>query len=103
MATFKKVIPLSEDEEAKIRKDLKNKRRFIPIKLKDNLNWDEVSKILLHAPDLPGIEINEGLSRYYPYADIYAHVLGYVGPVSDKDKKDNPLLTLQPLLTSSGL
>lgn len=91
LATFKKVIPLSEDEEAKIRKDLKNKRRFIPIKLKDNLNWDEVSKILLHAPDLPGIEINEGLSRYYPYADIYAHVLGYVGPVSDKDKKDNPL------------
>ena len=70
---------------------MKNKRRFIPIKLKDNLSWNEVSKILLHAPDLPGVEINEGLSRYYPYADIYAHVLGYVGPVSDKDKKDNPL------------
>ncbi len=91
LANFKRIIPLSEGEEQKIRKDLKNKRRFIPIKLKDNLNWDEVSKILLHAPDLPGVEIDEGLSRYYPYADIYAHVLGYVGPVSDKDKKDNPL------------
>ena len=91
LANFKRIITLSEGEEQKIRKDLKNKRRFIPIKLKDNLNWDEVSKILLHAPDLPGVEIDEGLSRYYPYADIYAHVLGYVGPVSDKDKKDNPL------------
>lgn len=89
--TFKQIVPLTEGEEQKIRKDLKNKRRFIPIKLKDNLSWNEVSKILLHAPDLPGVEINEGLSRYYPYADIYAHVLGYVGPVSDKDKKDNPL------------
>lgn len=91
LANFKMIIPLSESEEQKIRKDLKNKRRFIPIKLKDNLDWNEVSKILLHAPDLPGVEIDEGLSRYYPYADIYAHVLGYVGPVSDKDKKDNPL------------
>lgn len=89
--TFKQIVPLTEGEEQKIRKDLKNKRRFIPIKLKDNLSWNEVSKILLHAPDLPGVEIDEGLSRYYPYADIYAHVLGYVGPVSDKDKKDNPL------------
>lgn len=91
LRTFKQIVPLTEGEEQKIRKDLKNKRRFIPIKLKDNLSWNEVSKILLHAPDLPGVEINEGLSRYYPYADIYAHVLGYVGPVSDKDKKDNPL------------
>lgn len=91
LKTFKQIVPLTEGEEQKIRKDLKNKRRFIPIKLKDNLSWKEVSKILLHAPDLPGVEINEGLSRYYPYADIYAHVLGYVGPVSDKDKKDNPL------------
>lgn len=91
LKTFKQIVPLTESEEQKIRKDLKNKRRFIPIKLKDNLSWNEVSKILLHAPDLPGVEINEGLSRYYPYADIYAHVLGYVGPVSDKDKKDNPL------------
>ena len=91
LKTFKQIVPLTEGEEQKIRKDLKKKRRFIPIKLKDNLSWNEVSKILLHAPDLPGVEINEGLSRYYPYADIYAHVLGYVGPVSDKDKKDNPL------------
>lgn len=91
LKTFKQIVPLTEGEEQKIRKDLKNKRRFIPIKLKDNLSWNEVSKILLHAPDLPGVEIDEGLSRYYPYADIYAHVLGYVGPVSDKDKKDNPL------------
>ena len=88
LQTFKQIIPLSAEEENKILKNIKNRRRFIPIKLKDNLSWDEVSKILLRAPDLPGVEIDEGLSRYYPYADIYAHVLGYVGPISDKDKKD---------------
>lgn len=91
LENFKKIIPLSEDEEARLQKEIKNKKRFIPIKLKDNLKWEQVSEILLHAPDLPGIEINEGLSRHYPYKDLYAHVLGYVGPVSEKDKNDNPL------------
>ena len=89
--TFKKIIPLSEDEEKRLEKEIKAKRRFIPIKLKDNLTWEEVSQILLHAPDLPGVEINEGLVRSYPYADLYAHVLGYIGPVSEQDKNTNPL------------
>lgn len=91
LQTFKKIIPLSKDEENRIKKEIKNKRNFIPIKLKDNLDWEQVSEVLLHAPDLPGVEINEGLSRYYPKGELYAHVLGYVGPVSEKDKKDNPL------------
>lgn len=91
ISTFKNIIPLTKDEENKIKSDIKKHRRFIPIKLKDNLAWDEVSKIMLHAPDLPGVEIDEGLNRTYPLADLYAHVLGYVGPVSDKDSKNSPL------------
>ncbi len=88
---LKTILPISEDEENKIIKEIKQKRRFIPVKLKNNLPWEDVAKVLLNAPDLPGVEINEGLSRYYPYADLYAHVLGYVGPVSENDKKNNPL------------
>ena len=91
LEAFKKILPLNEDEEKKAELNIKNRRRFIPIKLKSNLQWDEVSTVMLNAPDLPGIEINEGLNRFYPYADLYAHVLGYVGPVSEKDKKDSPL------------
>ena len=91
LETFKNIISLTEDEETKIRADIKRHRRFIPIKLKNNLDWDDVSKIMLHAPDLPGVEIDEGLNRTYPLADLYAHVLGYVGPVSDKDRKNSPL------------
>lgn len=89
---FKKIMPLSEDEEDKIKKELKRKRSFVPIKIKDNLTWEEVSKIQLNAPDLPGVVIDEGLSRYYPYGDSMSHILGYVSSVSEKDIKDDPLL-----------
>ena len=92
LSSFKKIMPLSEDEEKRIRKDLKRNRSFVPIKIKDNLSWDDATKILLNAPDLPGVIIDEGLSRYYPYGNIFAHVVGYVAAVDDADVKDDPLL-----------
>lgn len=90
----KKILPISEDEEERIRQDLKKYRRFVPIKIKDGLNWEETGRILLASPDIPGIVIDDGLSRYYPYGERTAHLLGYVASVSEKDlKKDNdPLL-----------
>lgn len=89
---FKKIMPLSEAEEERIKKDLKRNRSFVPIKIRDNLSWEEVSRIQLNALDLPGIVIDEGLTRYYPFGAGMAHILGYVSSVSDKDVKDDPLL-----------
>lgn len=89
---FKKIMPLSEVEEEKIKKEIRRKRSFVPIKIKDNLTWEEVSRIQLNAPSLPGIVIDEGLSRYYPFGEKMMHILGYVSSVSDNDVKDDPLL-----------
>ncbi len=92
LAAFQKIMPLSAEEEKRIRKDLKKNRSFVPVKIKDNLSWEEATQILLNAPDLPGIIIDEGLSRYYPYGDMFAHVVGYVSAVSEGDIRDDPLL-----------
>lgn len=89
---FKKIMPLSEAEEERIKRDLKRNRSFVPIKIKDNLTWEEVSKIQLNASDLPGIILDEGLNRFYPYGEKMAQVIGYVAAVSEKDVKDDPLL-----------
>ncbi len=89
---FKKIMPLSEAEEEKIKKDLKKNRSFVPVRIKDNLSWEEIAKIQLNAPDLPGIIIDEGLTRFYPFGEKMAHFIGYVSSVSDNDVKDDPLL-----------
>lgn len=88
---FSEIIELDSEDKLKIEQAVKKRKRFIPIKLKSNLSWDDVSKLMLRLPDISGVEIDEGLSRIYPYADIYAHVLGYVGPVAESDKNGNPL------------
>ena len=41
--------------------------------------------VIVNAPALPGVTPEVGLSRIYPLGSNFAHVLGYVGPVSDYD------------------
>ncbi len=94
LESFKKLIPLDEREEAKIRREIKNNRRFVPVKIKENLSWDEVSLLQLYAPDLPGIIIDEGLNRLYPLGVYTAHFLGYVGAVNQAEMNDDPLLSV---------
>lgn len=92
LSEFKKYIPLTEKEEEKIRKEIKNKRKFVPIELKNNLTWEEVSALQLNAQSLPGVVIDAGLNRAYPLGKYTAHFLGYVGSVDEKEKNEDPLL-----------
>ena len=94
LESFKKLIPLTEQEETRIRREIKNNRRFVPVKLKDNLSFDEVAILQLYAPDLPGVVIDEGLNRVYPYGEYTAHFLGYVGSVNQSEMTNDPLLSV---------
>lgn len=79
------LIPLTASDLERLRKDLKRNAPFVPITVADRLSWEDFSKIALNAPALPGVTPEVGLSRIYPRDMDFAHVLGYVGPVSDKD------------------
>lgn len=96
LEAFKKILPLSNAEEERVLKDIKRYRRFVPIKIKDGLSWDDVTRISLASPELPGIIIDDGLSRYYPFGSYTAHILGYVSSVYEKDMKQDadPLLSI---------
>ena len=72
------------------------RRAFVPITVREDLTWDEVATIAVHAPELPGVTVESALLRDYPYGDVLAHVLGYVGAVSPTEQAaaDDPLLQL---------
>jgi penicillin-binding protein 2 len=67
-----------------------------PEMLKENLTWEEVAKVELHASELPGVFINLGQVRHYVLEDEAAHLTGYVGAVSENDLSadDQPLMRL---------
>lgn len=89
------IIQLSPSEIERIRRDVARHRRFVPVTIRENLTWDQVSVIEVNAPDLPGVIIDVGEVRSYPFSDQAAHLVGYVGAVSEKElDDDNPVLAL---------
>ena len=88
------IIPLSSGERHRILRDLKRNRRFVPVTVRENLDWKQVAQIEVNAPELPGINIDVGQSRHYPFGPETAHVLGYVAAVSPKETTGDPLLEL---------
>ena len=88
------ILNLNQETIERIKKDIAHHRRFVPVKIKDNLSWEEVAELMLNNTRYPGLIIDEGLIRAYPYKEYTAHPLGYVGSVSEADlqKSDAPLL-----------
>ncbi len=64
--------------------------------IRDDLSWEEVSRIYVNKPHLQGINIAQGEWRKYFYNELYAHIIGYVGKVSiqDTENESNPLLLI---------
>lgn len=88
------IVPLSAGERRRIRREISRKRAFVPITVRENLEWSEVARIEVNTPDLPGVFIDVGQSRHYAYGPETAHVLGYVAAVSENDITGDPLLEL---------
>jgi penicillin-binding protein 2 len=88
------LIDISDGERKRVLRDAKRKHAFIPVAVRSNLSWDEMARIEIAIPELPGVAIEQGLLRYYPYGPNAAHVLGYVAAVSEKELTGDPLLEL---------
>ncbi|MBL4907585.1 MAG: penicillin-binding protein 2 [Sneathiella sp.] len=91
------LVPVAEADRARVLKETKRKRGFVPIPVMENLTWAEFATINVHVPELPGIQLDVGETRYYPFGPLFAHTVGYVGAVSEKDlqnQEPDPLLEL---------
>ncbi len=91
-----KIIPLTNEDLDKAREELRKRSRLVPVTIADRLSWEDLSQVAVNAPALPGITPEFGLSRYYPQEGDFAHILGYVGPVSDYDL--SKLVVVDPVL-----
>jgi penicillin-binding protein 2 len=82
----KMVDILSED----IDKSLKEGRTLPPyrtIKLKRDLDWEEVARLESFKTDLPGIGLEVSPRRLYPHNGLASHLIGYVGEIEEQQLK----------------
>ncbi|MCL4068205.1 penicillin-binding protein 2 [Pseudomonas sp. GX19020] len=92
------LIPMTSEELDQTLADVKKNAAHVKVVVKDRLDWDDFSKVAINAPALPGVIPEVGLSRIYPRGYDFAHVVGYVGAVSQKDLDEqedpDPILRL---------
>lgn len=89
-----RVIPINPYQRRRVLREVKRKRPFVPVKVAENLTWEQFARINVLLPDLPGVQPDVGESRHYPMGVETAHVVGYVSSVSEADLTGDPLLEL---------
>jgi len=60
-------------------------RPFAPVRVRRDVPKEVVAAIEESRMDLPGVIVEVEPVRHYPYHDLAAHLLGYLGEVSDRE------------------
>ncbi len=79
------LVALDPQEVERAMAEMRRSPPFLPVTLADQVTWEDISRVAVNAPALPGITPEVGSTRTYPRGGDFAHVIGYVGPVSDYD------------------
>lgn len=87
------LLPFEPWEKKRIARDLEKNRAEVPVLLRDNLSWNDLAQLELNMPTLDGVSIEMGETRQYPFGASTSHLLGYIGPPTEAEAKDNTLLS----------
>jgi len=60
-------------------------RQYEPIRVASGISSKTVAQIETFSSELPGVQVVVEAGRYYPMGDIAAHIVGYVGVITDKE------------------
>ncbi len=100
-----KILNIPPDE---LQSKLKTKTEsiYIPIKIKDNLTFKEIAMLETRRSEIPGLIIETEIKRHYPFGPATAHLIGYLGKITDQQIKNNPQYKTLPsyfLVGQTGL
>lgn len=87
IADLSDIISISERDIERFRKRLKQRRPFEQTSLRFNLSEEERAVLAVNGHRLLGAETSARLKRFYPDGELFAHVLGYVGRINEREIK----------------
>ncbi len=79
-------ITISDRQKQRFKRKLDERRRpYSPVILRYELTEEEIARIVVQRHALEGVEVAARSVRYYPYDDLFAHTLGYVGRINERE------------------
>jgi len=81
------IVEISPLDRKRFKKLAAESHDFEAIPIRTHLNDEEAAKFAVHHYRFSGVEIRSRLFRHYPFGELGAHLLGYIGRINDKDLK----------------
>ncbi|MBU0883693.1 MAG: penicillin-binding protein 2 [Gammaproteobacteria bacterium] len=83
------VLELEPDDRALFERRVRQGRRpFEPVPVLFELSEEQIARIAVNQFRLPGVEVSAQLVRHYPLGEHFAHSVGYVGRINEKELKE---------------
>jgi penicillin-binding protein 2 len=81
------LIDISNDDIERFEKRLKRRKPYERTPLRFNLSEEERGILAVNSYRLDGAEVTARLTRFYPNAELFAHVIGYVGRINEHESQ----------------
>jgi penicillin-binding protein 2 len=81
-----KILNLPDEDRIVFDKAMKNSpHRFVPVTLLYELTEEQIALLAVNQFRLPGLDVEAQFVRHYPLAEHFAHSIGYVGRINEKE------------------
>ncbi len=80
-----RLIEIRPVDLERFRSRLKREPKFRSLPVRGLLNPEEVARFELNRQNFPGVSIVATLTRHYPLGETAAHLVGYVGGVTERE------------------
>src|SRR3990170_3531673 len=87
------MLDMDQDEIENRLQSLKRRPPFKPVKVKSDIDWNELALLEFNRVHLPGLIVDVRPRRTYNYGDLASHLIGYLGEIDEnelKQPKDAP-------------
>ena len=87
VSQIKEFIPISDLDLRRFKRRLAGSNRFSSVMLRHNITDEEAALFAANSYRFPGVSVKARWVREYPQGESAAHLVGYVGRISEKDKE----------------
>ena len=85
LTALRRIVDIPPADVQRFRRMLAKKRPFESLPLRFRLDEGEVARFAVNRHRFPGVDVHARLTRSYPLGSSAAHLVGYVGRMSEAD------------------
>ena len=87
VARLTPILNLTQEDIDRFKNRIETSKKTERVTLKLNLTETDIARFSEVKFQFPGVDIETQMTRYYPHGELFAHVIGYVGRINDKELK----------------